>query len=93
MARPFAFGDSGKYSEVLPASITSGSTEVGGILLCLSCHDGNVTAVQHDDRTSRTNKAIGLLTNTTYGSQPIPTLLGNDGTTAGNYTNDHPVGQ
>ena len=23
----------------------------------------------------------------------IPTLLGNDGTTAGNYTNDHPVGQ
>ena len=36
---------------------------------------------------------IGLLTNTTYGSQKIPTLLGNDGTTAGNYTNDHPVGQ
>ena len=36
---------------------------------------------------------IGLLTNTTYGSQTIPTLLGNDGTTAGNYTNDHPVGQ
>ena len=35
---------------------------------------------------------IGLLTNTTYGSQKIPTLLGNDGTTAGNYTNDHPVG-
>jgi len=35
---------------------------------------------------------IGLLTNTTYGSKPIPTLLGNDGTTAGNYTNDHPVG-
>ena len=35
---------------------------------------------------------IGLLTNTAYGSQPIPTLLGNDGTDAGNYTNDHPVG-
>ncbi len=26
-------------------------------------------------------------------TQKIPTLLGNDGTTAGNYTNDHPVGQ
>ena len=39
-----AFGDSGRYTEVLPTSITSGSTEVGGILLCLSCHDGNVTA-------------------------------------------------
>jgi hypothetical protein len=35
---------------------------------------------------------IGLLSNTTYGSQKIPTLLGNDGTTAGNYYNDHPVG-
>ena len=38
------------------------------------------------------SRQIGLLTNTAYGSQPIPTLLGNDGTTAGNYTNDHPVG-
>jgi hypothetical protein len=37
-------------------------------------------------------QSIGLLTNTTYGGKPIPTLLGNDGTTAGNYTNDHPVG-
>jgi hypothetical protein len=35
---------------------------------------------------------IGLLTNTAYGANPIPTLLGNDGTTAGNYNNDHPVG-
>ncbi len=35
---------------------------------------------------------IGLLNNTAYGSKPIPTLLGNDGTSAGNYTNDHPVG-
>ena len=39
------------------------------------------------------NSRIGLLTNTAYGSQQIPTLLGNDGTSAGNYTNDHPVGQ
>ena len=29
----------------------------------------------------------------TYGTHnTIPTLLGNDGTTAGNYLNDHPVG-
>jgi len=35
---------------------------------------------------------IGMLS-TTYGTGKIPTLLGNDGTTAGNYTNDHPVGQ
>src|SRR6202030_3181697 len=38
-----AFGDSGSFTEVLPTSITAGTTEVGGILLCLSCHDGNVT--------------------------------------------------
>ncbi len=85
------FGDNGKYSEVLPASISSGSIEVGGILLCLSCHDGNVT--QHNMMTGQSyEQAIGLLTNTAYGSKPIPTLLGNDGTTTGNYTNDHPVG-
>jgi hypothetical protein len=38
-----AFGDGGNYTEVLPATIAGGSQEVGGILLCLSCHDGNVT--------------------------------------------------
>jgi len=86
-----AFGDSGRYVEVLPSTISTGSTEVGGILLCLSCHDGNITY-----NNMMTNQAyeqkIGLITNTTYGSSPIPTLLGNDGSYAGNYTNDHPVG-
>ena len=87
-----AFGDQGKYTETLPTSISTGSTEVGGILLCLSCHDGNVT--QSNMMTNQSyEQRIGLLTNTTYGTKPIPTLLGNDGTVAGNYTNDHPVGQ
>jgi hypothetical protein len=87
------FGDGGgRYVEVLPSSISSGSIEVGGILLCLSCHDGNVTPhnMMANDSYER---RIGLLTNTAYGSGTIPTLLGNDGTGAGNYTNDHPVGQ
>src|SRR5579864_2388150 len=86
------FGDGGKFSEVLPSSISTGSQEVGGILLCLSCHDGNMTQ-QNMMLNQSYEQTIGLLTNTAYGSQPIPTLLGNDGTTAGNYTNDHPVGQ
>src|SRR5664279_2972469 len=89
--KTIAFGDNGSFTELLPSSISSGSEEVGGILLCLSCHDGNVT-----QKNMMTNKSyeqtIGLLTNTAYGTQPIPTLLGSDGTTAGNYTNDHPVG-
>jgi hypothetical protein len=87
-----AFGDDGSFTEVLPSSISTGSEEVGGILLCLSCHDGNVTAKNMMANQSYEQK-IGLLKNTAYGSLPIPTLLGNDGTgIAGNYTNDHPVG-
>ncbi len=43
-----AFGDNGRYVEVLPNGIASGSQEVGGILLCLSCHDGNLTSAEHD---------------------------------------------
>ncbi len=87
-----AFGDGGRYVEVLPGSITSGSQEVGGILLCLSCHDGNLTPTNMMTKQSY-EQTIGLLTNPAYGLKPIPTLLGNDGTGAGNYTNDHPVGQ
>jgi nitrate/TMAO reductase-like tetraheme cytochrome c subunit len=87
-----AFGDAGSFTEVLPSSIATGTQEVGGILLCLSCHDGNMTAKNMMANQSYEQK-IGLLTNTAYGNQPIPTLLGSDGTSAGNYTNDHPVGQ
>ena len=90
--KTIAFGDGGRYVEVLPSGITTGSQEVGGILLCLSCHDGNLTQSNMMQNWSY-EQQIGLLTNTTYGSQQIPTLLGNDGTAAGNYTNDHPVGQ
>ena len=86
-----AFGDGGSYTEVLPGSITSGSQEVGGILLCLSCHDGNVTAKNMMVNDSY-ERRIGLLKSISYGSGTIPTLLGNDGSGAGNYTNDHPVG-
>jgi hypothetical protein len=86
-----AFGDNGRYVEVLPSTIATGSQEVGGILLCLSCHDGNLTPTNMMQNWSY-EQQIGLLTNKTYGSQKIPTLLGNDCTTAGNYTNDHPVG-
>ncbi len=86
-----AFGDNGRYVEKLPGSLTAGGSEVSGIMLCLSCHDGNVTQSNMMQNWSY-EQQIGLLTNSTYGSQNIPTLLGKDGTTAGNYYNDHPVG-
>jgi len=89
--KTIAFGDNGEYVEVLPSTISTGAEEVGGILLCLSCHDGNLTPTNMMQNQAY-EQSIGLLTNTTYGSGKIPTLLGNDGTTAGNYTNDHPVG-
>ena len=90
--KTIAFGDGGSYTEVLPSWISRGSQEVGGILLCLSCHDGNVTSKNMMANQSYEQR-IGLLTNTAYGSNPIPTLLGNDGSSTGNYNNDHPVGQ
>ena len=77
------FGDNARYTEVLPATISTGSQEVGGILLCLSCHDGNVTPTNMMAKVSY-EQSIGLLTNPAYGGNPIPTLLGNDGTTPGN---------
>ncbi len=89
--KAIAFGDNGRFAEVMPNAETAASREVGGILLCLSCHDGNLTPTNMMQNWSY-EEQIGLLKNTTYGSQKIPTLLGNDGTTAGNYSNDHPVG-
>jgi hypothetical protein len=94
------------YSISLPASITdsytsyttgsSGATTVTsdptvtGVLMCLSCHDGNYATG------SMMQKVIyETLTGTGYGTNAaaIPTLLGNDGTGLGNYLNDHPIGQ
>jgi hypothetical protein len=61
-----------------------------GIVYCLSCHDGNVAKGAMMTNQSF-EQAAGLLPSS-YGSQPIPTLLGSDGGTAGNYANDHPIG-
>jgi cytochrome c553 len=58
-----------------------------GIITCLSCHDGNLAK-----GAMMKNQVFETLPST-YGTyNAIPTLLGNDGTVAGNYWNDHPVG-
>lgn len=84
------FGGGG-YSVTLPnyttgAYPTSPSDGYFGIITCLSCHDGNLAK-------------SGMLKGTTVETVTIagatfnpPTLLGNDGSTVGNYLNDHPVG-
>ena len=81
------FGDSGNFPVTFPANgngIVSAHDPTAVVLFCLSCHDGNLAQV-------------GWMHGTTVETLPIvgghaPTLLGNDGTTAGNYHNDHPVG-
>jgi len=83
------------YVETLPTSaqFAAGAPEIGGIMYCLACHDGNIAKGGMMKGTLYEGRA-GLLPAGVYGPNvaSIPTLLGNDGTTAGNYHNDHPVG-
>ncbi len=76
----------GTYSETLPSAMST-SSEAFGLLTCLSCHDGNyATGAMMKNAVYETLPA-------TYGTwNTIPTLLGNDNTSTGNYLNDHPVG-
>lgn len=79
------FGDGGNFAVTLPAQgSVKAHDATTDIMFCLSCHDGSVTKV-------------GMMQNQTVETLPIvgghaPTLLGQDGSTAGNYLNDHPVG-
>ena len=66
--------------------------EITGVMMCLSCHDGNIAEGAMMTNWSYEQK-YNLLPPNLYGSYHIPTLLGADGVTAaGNYYNDHPVG-
>ena len=56
------------------------------IIACLSCHDGNLAKVAMMKGTTVETVTIA------GASFNPPTLLGNDGSTPGNYMNDHPVG-
>ena len=77
----------GSFTEVLPTSTNAGTPDVGGVLMCLSCHDGNLAS-----GAMMKNKVYETLPASYGTANTIPTLLGNDGTGVGNYLNDHPVG-
>jgi cytochrome c553 len=79
------------YAVNLALAETTQPRILTGVVMCLSCHDGNVAKGAMMTNQSF-EQAAGLLP-ATYGSQPIPTLLGDDGGAAGNYGNDHPLGQ
>ena len=81
----------GSYADTFPNAITTSNTvDVAGVMMCLSCHDGNYAT-----GAMMQNKVYETLPGT-YASQNVPTLLGRDGN--GNttgltaYLNDHPVG-
>ena len=77
----------GSYVENLPTSTNAGTPDVAGVLMCLSCHDGNYA------QGAMMKNTVYEPLPSTYGTwNTIPTLLGKDGTTLGNYLNDHPVG-
>jgi len=67
----------------LPARASDGYFVVAA---CLSCHDGNVATSG-----MMTGRSVETVTINGASFNP-PTLLGNDGSGAGNYANDHPVG-
>jgi len=97
----------GGYTHAGGYTVTFGQQEwtsttppyVALIASCLSCHDGNVSQGAMMENASY-EQQIGLpsgkgqyATNgPLYGSATIPTLLGNDNGTPGDYLNDHPVG-
>jgi len=85
-----AFGDSGSYSVTLPNYTSTPSTGHSdpyfSIISCLSCHDGNLAKVA-----MMKGQTVETVSINGFAFTP-PTLLGNDGSTAGNYLNDHPVG-
>ena len=74
-------------SETLPSTTDLTRPDTSGLLMCLSCHDGNyATGAMMKNRVYETLPS-------TYGTaNKIPTLLGNEGGNLGNYLNDHPVG-
>src|SRR4051794_39454137 len=86
------FPGSSDYAAGITGDVTINETDnathprlVTGIAMCLSCHDGNVA--KGAMMTNRSfEQAAGLLP-ASYGSQPIPTLLGADGGSYGNYQN------
>ncbi len=82
---------SGSTVEVLPASLAAGTPDVSGLLMCLSCHDGNYATGAMMKNTIYEQAAVTA--SGKYGTGTIPTLMGNEGGLGvGNYLANHPVG-
>ena len=83
----FALGEPGHNVEIEPASFASPGAEVSGVVLCVSCHDGNITA-QNMMAGQSYEQMIGLLP--FVRRITIPSLLTDP--LSGWYSVDHPLG-
>ena len=82
------FGEGGHMIEATPASLTASDSEISGILLCLSCHDGNITP-QNMMAGQSYEQRVGLRPSVRR-QAPLPTLMGDE--LAGSLAVDHPLG-
>ncbi|MGA8877360.1 MAG: hypothetical protein WB555_17620 [Candidatus Korobacteraceae bacterium] len=75
------------YNLTFPASWSTTDPVAEDTMTCLSCHDGNLA------KGAMMKNQLYETVPATYGNNPIPTLLGNNGAgQIGDYLNDHPVG-
>lgn len=74
--------------DLAPANLLTGDAEVSGVILCVSCHDGNVTP-QNMMASRSYAQRIGL--QPFIRGIPRPTLLGDE--LAAQFKIDHPLGQ
>jgi cytochrome c553 len=82
-----SFMVSGNVVVNLPTALSATTPDVSGVLMCLSCHDGNYAT-----GAMMRNQVYEVLPGT-YGGNAIPTLLGDvPGVGKGDYTGNHPVG-
>ncbi len=79
--------DGYRVAELSPTKMGVPDRDVAGVLLCLSCHDGNVTPYNMMRGASYEDQ-MGLLAQAPSLNRKIPTLLVDDGLIAG----DHPIG-
>ena len=74
----------GEYTETLPTSQDAATPDVKGLLVCLTCHDGNMAPAAH-----MKNKIYEPLPATYDRYESIPTLFGLQ---ESGYLSQHPVG-
>ena len=82
------FGQDGHHVQVDPTRLATSGAEVAGVVLCLSCHDGNLTP-QNMLSNQPYEQAVGLLEGS--GKLQIQTLL-DQADSSGKTAVDHPFG-